>query len=168
MILHKSILLIVAFLTSILSFSQESKQSSFQLYGFVRSDFFSDSRKSFNSVQDLFSFYPMYKNLNEYGDDLNSVSSSGLSSITTRLGLSFDSPGLFGTKNKSAIEVDFGGAPNYWIIRIRQAYTQLLWKNSELLVGQTWHPLFSKSIMPKIQQKWFSVRTRCRLQNHTT
>lgn len=148
--LRKSVLLIVSFLTTILSFSQDSKQSSFQLYGFVRSDFYSDSRKSYNSVQDLFSFYPMYKNINEYGDDLNSVRTTGLASVISRLGFSFDSPGLFGAKNKSAIEVDFGGAPNYWILRIRQAYTQLSWKNSELLIGQTWHPLFSKSIMPNI------------------
>jgi len=130
--------------------AQEKSETRHEFYGFVRTDFFTDSRKMYNSVQDLFSFYPMYKVQGANGEDLNSVAMSGLSSLTTRMGYNFYAPGLFKSKSKSVIEIDFGGAPNYWLLRLRQAYTQLIWEKSDLLVGQTWHPLFTRSMMPNL------------------
>jgi hypothetical protein len=126
--------------------------TAYKFYGFVRSDFYSDSRKIYSTSQDLFSFYPMYKDLNVAGEDLNALSSASLMSITTRMGLDFStSTGLFGAQKAVAkIETDFGGSPTYMLLRIRQAYSQILWDHSSLLVGQTWHPLFANGTQPSV------------------
>ncbi len=130
-------------------FAQQETTTS--IYGFVRSDFFLDSRAIKNSIQELHSFYPLYSDLNANGDDLNAVPNSGFNSVTSRLGVNINGTGILGaTSSQSAIEMDFCGAPNYWIMRLRQAYIKLKWTSSELLVGQTWHPLFTSSVMPNV------------------
>jgi len=145
--------LLVLFLTicSLTGFAQESKNT-FKLYGFVRNDAYSDTRKMNASVLDFFSFYPMYQNLNANGEDLNAVSSSNLVSANSRLGLDISGPaGIFGANKMIAkIESDFGGSPTYMLLRIRQAYAQILWNKSDLLVGQTWHPFFVPATMPLV------------------
>jgi len=147
---NKNLLAILLTLSSLSSFSQESK--TFKLYGFARTDYIGDSRKMVANVQDLFSLYPMYKNLNAYGEDLNDVTSASMMSITSRIGLDFSSPaGIFNAKTAMAkIETDFGGSPTYMLLRIRQAYAKIIWDNSELLIGQTWHPLFVQATQPNV------------------
>ncbi|MDD4922128.1 MAG: hypothetical protein PHS30_06580 [Bacteroidales bacterium] len=144
MFTYKKLLVVLLTFCSLSVLAQES--ISYKLYGFVRSDFYSDSRKMVASTQDLFSLYPYYKN-DSGGGDLFATPSAGLMSITTRIGLDFESQaGILGAKKAiSKIEVDFGGAPNFMILRIRQAYTQILWDHSNLLIGQTWHPLFAQA-----------------------
>lgn len=132
-----------------LLFSQQEKSTT--IYGFVRSDFFFDSRSNKTSSQELFSYYPMYSKLNTNGDDLNAVPNAGLNSITTRLGLNINGRGIWGaTGSQATIESDFCGAPSYWVVRLRQAYVKLKWNTSELLIGQTWHPLSTYSAMPNV------------------
>jgi len=71
-------------------------------------------------------------------------------SIATRLGLDFTGTTLFGAKASAKIECDFAGiSTSYYLIRLRQAYMKLNWENTELLVGQTWHPLFG-NVMPTV------------------
>ena len=142
---NKHILVILLTFCSFSLFAQES--STFKLYGFARTDYFSDSRKMVASVQDLFSVYPMYKNPNANGEDLNDVSSAAMMSITSRIGLDISGPaGIFNANSTtSKIETDFGGSPTYMLLRIRQAYTKIVWNKSELLIGQTWHPLFAQA-----------------------
>ena len=150
MLRKKQLLVILLAICGLSGLAQESK--TFKLYGFVRSDFYSDSRKINASTQDLFSLYPLYKDLNNNGEDLNATPSAGLMSITTRMGLDFESPaGILGANKAVAkIETDFGGAPTYMILRIRQAYTQIIWDQSKLLIGQTWHPLFAQVTQPNV------------------
>lgn len=146
----KNLLSIFFIFCSLYGISQESK--TFKLYGFARTDFFSDSYKMCSNVQDLFSLYPMNKNLNADGEDLNDVSSAALMSIASRIGLDFSSPaGIFNAKTAEAkLETDFGGSPTFMLLRIRQAYAKILWDNSELLVGQTWHPMFVLATQPNV------------------
>jgi len=147
---HKKLLVALLLACNLSVFSEETKP--IKLYGFARSDFFSDTRDMYTSVQDLFSFYPMYKDLNVDGEDLNAIPSSSMMSIASRFGLDISAPaGFWGAKSAfEKIETDFGGSPNYMLLRIRQAYTQLLWDKSNLLIGQTWHPLFVPATMPNV------------------
>lgn len=136
--------------TSFVAMAQEA--ASYKLYGFVRSDYTLDSRKILSSAQDIFSLYPMYKDLNAAGEDLNATPSSSFTSVTTRFGFNLSIPTDFlGAKKATGkIETDFAGAPNYMILRIRQAYTQLSWEKSSLLVGQTWHPMAAFGTHPLV------------------
>ena len=114
-------------------------------------DYFLDSRATKTSIQDLYSFYPLYTNLNAHGDDLNAVANAGLNSVTTRLGVNINGTGILGaSSSQSAMEMDLSGAPNYYVMRLRQAYIKLKFTSSELLVGQTWHPLFTSAVMPNV------------------
>lgn len=129
----------------------EISAKTWELYGFIRSDFFVQNRNTRAAVLDLFPLYPMPKYLNGIGEDLNNSPSAGLSSITTRMGLKFNSAGILGAqKHTGIIETDFGGSSDYVLVRIRKAYSQLDWENSRLIVGQTWHPLFVEQLMPNV------------------
>lgn len=122
------------------------------MYGFIRSDYTLDSRKILSSNQDVFSLYPMYRDVNAQGEDLNAIPSTSLTNITTRFGFNFSIPTDFlGSKKASGkIETDFSGTPSYTNLRLRQAYTQLNWEHASLLVGQTWHPMFTFGANPLV------------------
>lgn len=152
MLIKKQLLVIVLTICSLSVFSQESKKA-FKLYGFIRNDAYSDTRKMNASVLDFFSFYPMYaKYENGNNQDLNALSSSSLVSVNSRLGVDITGPaGIFGaTKMMAKMETDFGGSPTYMLLRIRQAYAQIIWNKSDLLVGQTWHPFFVPATAPNV------------------
>ena len=146
----KKILVFLLFVNSLCVFAQEAP--SYKLYGFIRSDYTLDSRKILSSNQDLFSLYPMYRDLNVSGEDMNATPSTSFTNITTRFGFNFSIPTDFlGAKKASGkLETDFSGAPSYTLLRLRQAYTQLNWEHSSLLVGQTWHPMFTFGAHPQV------------------
>ena len=148
--MKKKTLALLLFANSMCLFAQEAP--SYKLYGFIRSDYTLDSRKILSGNQDVFSLYPMYRDLNAQGEDLNATPSTSFTSITTRFGFNFNIPTDFlGAKKATGkIETDFSGAPNYTILRVRQAYTQLNWEHSSLLVGQAWHPMFTSGSQPTV------------------
>jgi hypothetical protein len=127
-------------------------QPSYKLYGFIRTDYTLDSRKILSSNQDLFSLYPMYTDKNTVGEDLNATPSTSMTNITSRFGFNFSIPTDFlGAKKASGkIETDFSGSPGFTNLRLRQAFTQLNWEHSSLLVGQTWHPMFTTGVQPLV------------------
>ncbi len=145
----KKILVILLLTNSLFLSAQEAV--SYKLYGFIRSDYTLDSRKILSSNQDLFSLYPMYRDIVN-GVDLNATPSTSFTNITTRFGFNFNIPTDFlGAKKASGkIETDFSGSPNYANLRLRQAYTQLNWEHASLLIGQTWHPMFTNGVNPSV------------------
>lgn len=116
--------------------------TSFKLYGFIRNDFFYNSRQNVEALDGSFYQYPKPIEMAN-GVDKNDVPNSEMISVATRLGLDINGKDILGAKSSAKIECDFGGfGTTYYLIRLRQAYTKLNWTNTELLVGQTWHPLF--------------------------
>lgn len=149
--IKRFLLLFVLLTPCVYTLAATEPEKPLSVYGFVRSDFFYDNKVMKTSVQDLFSLYPAPSVFNQYGDDLNAVPSAGLNNITTRIGLRLKGKGLFGATNSlSEIETDFGGAPGYWLLRLRQAYSRLQFSSSTLLVGQTWHPLSTAFMFPGV------------------
>lgn len=131
--------------------TDEKINKSYQLYGFIRTDFFAQSRNTKTSVLDLFPLYAMPQELNADGEDLNNRASAGLYSVTTRIGSHFYAPGIWGAKKTyGRIETDLSGGTDFVFLRLRQAYVQLNWEHTDLIVGQTWHPLFTLSVMPNV------------------
>lgn len=148
--MNRIILSVLLLANSLILVAQEAP--SYKLYGFIRSDYTLDSRKILSSSQEIFSLYPMYKDLNANGEDLNATPSTSFTSVTTRFGFNFSIPTDFlGAKKATGrIETDFAGAPNYMILRLRQAFTQLNWEHGTLLVGQTWHPMAAFGTHPLV------------------
>ena len=136
--------------------SAQDKVVKAEVYGFVRNYFTYDSRSCVQSNEGLFNMLPNDVSYGANHEDLNEIPSVRFLSMTTRLGFNVTGPEIFGAKSTAKIESDFCGASSStaFNLRIRQAYTKLAWKHSDLLVGQAWHPM-SGDLMPEV----FSLAT---------
>jgi hypothetical protein len=139
-------LLLLAFSLS-LTAQEEKKEFGIRFSGFIKSDFFYDSRQTVNIREGHFMLYPADFLADADNKDINAKSSLNFLSIQTRLTGTITAPDAFGARVKGVIEADFFGNENAAFIdvngfRLRHAYAQLSWKKTELLLGQYWHPFF--------------------------
>ena len=127
-----------------------------EIYGFIRNYFTYDSRSCVQSNEGLFNMLPNDHKFGANNEDLNAIPSVRFLSMTTRLGLNVTGPEIWGAKSTAKIESDFCGTSSgtAFNLRIRQAYAKLAWEQSDLLVGQAWHPM-SGDLMPEV----FSLAT---------
>ena len=138
---------LLIFSSSILAQDSTTK---LKIYGFIRNDFFYNSRKNEESTDGAFNFFPKPADISA-GIDKNAVPQAELLSINTRIGLDITGADLFGAKSSAKIESDFAGTgATFFILRIRQAFMKLNWEKSELLIGQAWHPMFG-NVFPTVQ-----------------
>ncbi len=149
--MRKFYLLLLLVVSLALPALAEKKDYNYKFYGFIRNDFYYDSRSSAAACNELFYLYPLDEQLDANGADLNESSSSGFYAFVTRLGVDIAGPKVGNAKATAKVEVDFGGYGDLnTLLRIRQAYLNLDWESgSSLTIGQTWHPLFG-SVMPSI------------------
>ena len=140
-------LIIITFSTILLA---EEPASKIKLYGFVRNDFYFNSRINTESIDGLFYLYPKPISLNSTNVDLNALPQAEMLSVNTRVGVDLNGSSILGANSSAKIETDFAGfGTSYFVIRIRHAYFKLNWKKTELMIGQTWHPLFG-NVMPTV------------------
>ena len=117
------------------------RSSGLQLSGFVRVDYFYDTRQTDEGAEGVFTFYPLNKQLDSNGRDINASHKANLISITSRLETKFYGPDVFNAKSTAYLEFDFTGTTNTNGVRMRQAYVNLAWTKTNLLIGRTWHPM---------------------------
>lgn len=152
----KKIIPIALVLFSSAVIAQEQTVEKFKFYGFIRSDMYYNSRQNIDAVDGVFNLAPKPIDLDDKGNDKNDVPQLHLSSITTRMGVKINSDSILGAKSSGVIEVDFGGlgiaaattkeTNITHLIRTRLAYVKLNWDKTELLFGQSWHPLFANML----------------------
>ncbi len=124
---------------------QAASDFSFKFYGRIRGDLFYNSRANEESVDGLFYSYPKDKDPDAEGNDLNASPQSNFYTIYTRLGVDIGGPTLGKATTSAKIEADFrGSGSTLTTVRLRQAYVNFDWGKSQVLVGQTWHPLFGE------------------------
>jgi len=134
--------LLFLFILGALSLYAENKRS-YTWYGFVRNDFYYNSRQNEESLDGIFHFYPKPVVATSAGADINAVPQAEMLSIATRIGLDIKGDELYNTKVSAKLEMDFAGTGStYFLMRIRQAYVRFDRKATGLLIGQTWHPLW--------------------------
>ncbi|MEZ5149406.1 MAG: hypothetical protein R2759_20645 [Bacteroidales bacterium] len=94
--------------------------------------------------------YPAAESPDINGDDINASPKFNILSIQTRLKGAITGPDAFGAKTSGLIEGAFFGNIGTDIngFRLRHAFVKLTWTNTELLVGQYWHPMFVTSCFP--------------------
>ena len=114
-------------------------------YGFVRNEFYYNSRQNEQSIDGVFHVAPKPVELDaETGADKNAAPDAELISVCTRLGLDAVGPRMLGAATSAKVEADFAGTGStYFLLRLRQAYARFTWAKSDLLIGQTWHPLYA-------------------------
>ena len=144
MIMKRGLLLFFSAVFCIPAFTQR-KNFTYNFYGFVRADLFYDTRNNETTVSDNFYLFPKNTVYDADGKDLNAKPSGSFYTFCTRLGLDVTGPRIWGAETSAKIETDFGGfSSSTTMLRIRQAYINLAWSHSSLLIGQTWHPLFGE------------------------
>ncbi len=139
----KPVILLLAGLLTAAQGSSQKKNFTYKLYGQVRGDLFYNSRANAETVDGLFHLYPKDISYDADGNDLNAETNSSFYVLYTRLGINVGGPRVGRAATTACIETDFrGSGSNFAMIRVRQAWVNLDWGKSALLVGQTWHPLF--------------------------
>ncbi|TVR70672.1 MAG: hypothetical protein EA408_10685 [Marinilabiliales bacterium] len=144
--------------------ARETDNSDFgiKIGGFIKNDFFYDSRQTVAAREGHFLLWPARPSLDAENKDINEASSFNFLSIQTRLNASISAPDFFGVKTSGHIEGAFFGHSNADIngFRLRHAYVKFDRENSELLFGQFWNPLFVSSSFPDV----VSFNTGCPFQ----
>ncbi len=123
--------------------------------GFLKTDFFYDSRQSVSIREGHFLLYPENQKLDLYGKDINAKDHFGILSIQSRLTGKITGPDLLKAKTSALVEADFFGNENASFpdvngLRLRHSIIKLNWSTTELLVGQYWHPLFIPECFPDV------------------
>lgn len=134
------------------STKKEEKKFGISFRGFVKSDYWHDSRQVVSSREELFLFYPKNVSPDINGNDVNAEDYVNFSPVTSRLTGIISGPDAFGATTSGVIEADFSGVTNDDIngLRLRHAYGKLKWQKSELLFGQYWHPMFVTEVFPNV------------------
>ena len=142
-------------LIPLISFSQEEEkkeESKFQVKfsGFVKNDFFWDSRQTVAAREGHFLLWPSAINEDADGNDINDKANFNFLAIQSRLSVSLTGPDAFGAKISAKIEGDFFAQANDNInlLRLRHAFVKMNWTNTELLMGQYWIPMFVTACFP--------------------
>ena len=147
--MKKYILLLLALQSSFITFSQDF---GIQWKGFVKADYFFDTRQTVTAREGHFLLYPENELIDKTGKDINAASSLNMLSVQTRLTGMITGPEVLGAKSSGMIEGEFFGHSDGDIngFRLRHAITKLNWEKTELLFGQTWHPMFITECFPEV------------------
>lgn len=146
--MNRNIWLVFTLLMPFFLHAQEVKNDfGIKFSGFVKSDFFYDTRQTVSIREGHFLLYPDGEKLDADGEDINAKYNFNILSIQTRLTGTISAPDAFGANVSGVVEADFFGNENASFadvngFRLRHAYAKLSWTNTEMMFGQYWHPLF--------------------------
>ena len=121
-------------------------------YGFIRNDIFADTRQNIGAGENVVMLYPKDQLLDANGKDVNAVGKFHMLSIISRAGINLKGPDVLGAKTSGILEGEFFGATEGGIneFRLRHAYIMLDWKNTQLGMGQFWHPFVVLEALPNV------------------
>ena len=129
-----------------------AKEWDVSVYGFVRTDYIWDTRRSAQVREYNLNLYPLDEQLDANGDDLNDAGANNFLSIVSRLGVKAKGPDVWGAKTTGVLEGDFFGntEASIGLFRLRHAYANLEWEKTTLTLGQTWYPTFIPEVFPGV------------------
>jgi len=128
----------------------EEKDFGISFKGFVKNDFFFDSRQTVAAREGHFLLWPSAEMPDVNGEDINAVPNFNFLAVQSRLSGKITGPDVLGAKTSGLIEGDFFAQANDNInlFRLRHAFIKLDWGNTQLLTGQYWNPLFVTGCFP--------------------
>lgn len=128
------------------------KEWDVSMYGFLRTDYIWDTRKSSQVRENNLNLYPLDELLDANGKDLNATGASNFLAIMSRLGVKVKGPNVWGAKMSGTLEGDFFGntESSIGLMRLRHAYVTMDWEKTSLTMGQTWYPSFIPEVFPGV------------------
>lgn len=130
------------------------------LYGWVRAEYNFDNRQSAYSRELHLNLYPLDEKLDANGKDINAAGGSNFLAITSRVGIRFKGPDVWGAKATGNIETDFfgntelnktsAGSGSTGLMRLRHATATLTWPKTAVTFGQTWYPSVVSDVFPGV------------------
>ncbi len=134
--------------------SKDTKESPVKVdfYGFIRNDAFYDTRQNIGAGENIVPLYPKDKAVDINGNDINAASKFHMLSIVSRAGINVKGPDVLGARTAGILEAEFFGSTEAGIneLRLRHAYVTLDWKNTQLGIGQYWHPMVVLDCLPNV------------------
>jgi hypothetical protein len=129
---------------------EQSEKFGISFKGFVKNDFFWDTRQVTTAREGHFLLWPAPVLPDANGVDINAQPSFNFLSVQSRLSGAITGPDAFGAKTSGLLEGDFFAQQNDNInlFRLRHALIRLNWEHTELLTGQYWNPLFVTGCFP--------------------
>jgi hypothetical protein len=148
--MKRIIIFVVCVLPGLRLAAQEEPGFGIKFSGFVKNDFFIDSRQTVTARNGHFLLWPAPLVPDPAGADINAQPTFNILAIQSRLTGTITGPDAFGAKTSGVLEGDFFAQANDNInlFRLRHAYARLRWTHIEVLGGQTWNPLFVTSCFP--------------------
>ncbi|MFO8233827.1 MAG: hypothetical protein R6U04_00285 [Bacteroidales bacterium] len=128
----------------------DEKKFGIQFSGYVKNDFFYDSRQTLSAREGHFLLWPAAESFDQNNNDINANSNFNFLAVQSRLRGTITGPDALGAKTSGVIEGDFFGQQNDNInlFRLRHAMIKLKWPNTELITGQYWNPFFVTGCFP--------------------
>ncbi|MFO7873529.1 MAG: hypothetical protein R6U62_03520 [Bacteroidales bacterium] len=145
------LLITLGILTTLNSEARDDEKTfGIQFSGFVKNDFFYDSRQTVSAREGYFMLWPAAESIDQNNNDINANANFNFLAIQSRLRGTITGPDALGAKTSGVIEGDFFGQQNDNInlFRLRHAIIKLTWPNTELITGQYWNPLFVTGCFP--------------------
>ncbi|HUV01275.1 MAG TPA: hypothetical protein VMW32_09960 [Bacteroidales bacterium] len=153
--MRRIIVMFLLFACGILKVSSQETDPGWgiKLSGFVKTDFFFDTRQSSASNglrEGHFYLFPDNVQYDLAGNDINANASFHILNIQTRIKGDITGPDAFGAKTAGLIEAEFFGTSESDLngFRLRHAFVKLDWTKTALLIGQFWHPMFLTESFP--------------------
>ncbi len=148
-----SLTIFVLILFTLIGHSQEEEKNfGIKFSGFVKGDYFFDTRQTVDAREGHFLLWPAAKSLDAEGKDINAAPSYNSLAVQTRLKGAIKGPDAFGAKTSGIVEGAFFGHTNADVngFRLRHAFVNFDWGETELLAGQYWHPMFVTGCFPGV------------------
>jgi hypothetical protein len=130
----------------------EVKKPLFVFSGYIIYEAYYDSYKSVTAREGNFYLFPLPEELDNNGNDINKQGQLNMLSAQSRFRAKINGPEAFGAKVNGLVEIDFLGTTltSIQTPRIRHMFVNLTWERAQLLLGQSWHPLFVTECFPQV------------------
>lgn len=123
-----------------------------KISGLIRTDAYYDNRQMMGAGELVALVMPDPPLLDANGRDINAAPAFHMASIISRLSIDVTGPQILGARSSGLLEAEFfgnsGGDVSINEFRLRHAWVKLDWKNTQLGIGQYFHPLINLLALP--------------------
>lgn len=137
---------------SLFSGIKNIQAQSVDIHGFIFSEVYLDTKEAVASREADVLLYPKKPEYDAFGNDLTDDMCFHMVSFNSRINATATGLDAFGAIGKAVVEVDFLGTGEGYVnlVRMRHAFFQLKWDDTEVLMGQYWHPMFNPGVYPQV------------------